>query len=89
MVLDPSDLGVTIVVAPGQMPGNFLSSPDADCLSFVVKLVHACVTVYPCFDFSGHAEFLNMVSPAFHVGKSTMLNYLASVGRQDQNATRH
>ncbi len=34
VALDPTDLGTTIVVAPGQMPGNFLSSPDADCLPF-------------------------------------------------------
>ena len=43
MVLDPTDLGLklgaTIVVAPGQMPGGFLPSPDADCLPFLVKLV--------------------------------------------------
>ncbi len=34
MVFDPTDLGATIVVAPGQMPGGFLPSPDADCLPF-------------------------------------------------------
>ena len=51
VVLDLTDLGATIVVAPGQMPGNFLPFPDADCLSFVVKLVHASVTFQPCFDF--------------------------------------
>ncbi len=34
VVLDPTDLGATIVVAPGQMPGGFLPSPDADCLPF-------------------------------------------------------
>ncbi len=39
VVLDPTDLGATIVVAPGKMPGNFLPSPDADCLPFGVKLV--------------------------------------------------
>jgi hypothetical protein len=39
VVLDPTDLGATIVVAPGQMPGEFLPSPDADCLPFLVKLV--------------------------------------------------
>jgi hypothetical protein len=26
------------VVAPGQMPGNFLPSPDADCLHFKLCL---------------------------------------------------
>ncbi len=31
---DTTDLGATIVVAPGQMPGGFLPSPDADCLPF-------------------------------------------------------
>jgi hypothetical protein len=35
----PTDLGATIVVAPGQVPGEFLPSPDADCLPFLVKLV--------------------------------------------------
>ncbi len=39
VVLDPADLGATIVVAPGQMPGGILPSPDADCLPFLVKLV--------------------------------------------------
>jgi hypothetical protein len=39
VVLDHTDLGATIVVAPGQMPGGFLPSPDADCLPFLVKLV--------------------------------------------------
>ncbi len=34
VVLNPTDLGATIVVAPEQMPGNFLSSLDADCLPF-------------------------------------------------------
>ena len=34
MVLDPTDLGATIVVAPGQIPCDFLPSPDADCLPF-------------------------------------------------------
>jgi hypothetical protein len=37
VVLDPTvtDLGATIVAAPGKMPGNFvLPSPDADCLPF-------------------------------------------------------
>ena len=37
--LDPTDLGATIVVAPGQMPGKLLPSLDADCLPFWVKLV--------------------------------------------------
>ncbi len=37
VVLDPTDLGATIVVAPGQMPGDFLPSPDADCLLFFSK----------------------------------------------------
>ena len=27
VVLDPTDLGATIVVAPGQMPDGFLPSP--------------------------------------------------------------
>ncbi len=36
---DPTDLGATIMVAPGQMPGGFLPFPDADCLPFLVKLV--------------------------------------------------
>ncbi len=40
VVLDPSDLKATIVVAPGQIPGNFLPFPDTDCLPFLVKLVH-------------------------------------------------
>jgi hypothetical protein len=39
VVLDPTDLGATIVVAPGQMPCNFLPSSDADYLPFQVKLV--------------------------------------------------
>ncbi len=39
LVLNPTKLGATIVVAQGQMPDNFLPSPDADCLPFLVKLV--------------------------------------------------
>ena len=39
VVLNPTDLGATIVVAPGQMPSGFLPSPNADCLPFLVKLV--------------------------------------------------
>ena len=39
VVLDPTDLGATIVVAPGQMPCNFLPSSDADHLPFWAKLV--------------------------------------------------
>jgi hypothetical protein len=34
VVLSPSNLGATIVVAQGQMPSEFLPSPDADCLPF-------------------------------------------------------
>ncbi len=36
VVLDPTDLGATIVtvVAPGQMPGDLYLPPDADCLPF-------------------------------------------------------
>ncbi len=43
--LDPTDLGATIVVAPGQIPGNFLPSPNADCLPFSVKLVPCVVYI--------------------------------------------
>ncbi len=39
VVLDPTYFGATIMLAPGQMPGNFLASPNADCLPFLVKLV--------------------------------------------------
>ncbi len=53
MILNPTDLGATIVVAPGQIPGGFLPSPDADCLPLVVKLVpyvcaRVCACVYVC-----------------------------------------
>jgi hypothetical protein len=34
VVLDPTNLETTIVLAPEQMPGSVLLSPDADCLPF-------------------------------------------------------
>ena len=42
VVLDPTDLGATTVVAPGLMFDNFLPIPDAESLQFypsVLKLV--------------------------------------------------
>ena len=42
VVIDPTDLGVTTVVAPGLMLDNFLTIPDAESLPFcpsVLKLV--------------------------------------------------
>ena len=49
--MDPTDLGATIVVAPGLMLDNLLPIPNAESLSFypsVLKLVaHARARVSP------------------------------------------
>ena len=52
VVIDPTDLGATIVVAPGRMLDIFLSSPDAESLpSYRMVLKLACV----CVDKEGEA----------------------------------
>ena len=37
VVLDPTDLGATIVVAPGQMPGGFLPFPLSKASTVHIK----------------------------------------------------
>jgi hypothetical protein len=46
VVIDPTDLGATMVVAPGRMIDSFLSIPDAESLPLyrmVLKLACVCV----------------------------------------------
>ena len=48
VVIDPTDLGATMVVAPGRMIDSFLSIPDAESLPLyrmVLKLACVCAAL--------------------------------------------